>query len=1659
VNQNAVINWRWDFGDGTTIVTGNPNPTHIYTNAGSFLVKLKSYSTEGCTDSITKTIIVDSLPAITNTVTSKVICSNTGTNITLTSNTTNTFYTWEASASSPTISGYSSAAIPTGNLINQTLVNSGIQIDSVLYQVHPLKGMCEGLEKDFHVRVYPVPNLTNGTLLKFQCDSTYTNLSLLGTTDSVRFTWTCSTNPGANLTGYSNDTTMPGLLAINQLIRNTGYNVDTLIYHLTGHAYGCIGPVNDWKIIVYPKPDLSNTPIAKSICDQDFTNVILTAHTAGTLFTWTCTASGPNITGYSVNASPTTILNQQLFNSGAAPGTVTYYIVPHANGCAGSIFNYIVTVNPLPTPPIAGNNNVCAGSTGNIYTTGSGMTNYQWSISAGGTITSGGTLSDNTVTVTWNTLGVQSVFLNYTDIQGCTGISSTNYAVTVHPLPIPVITGSASVCLNSTTVYGTTAGMSGYTWTVSPGGTISSGIGTNSISVNWASIGAQTISVNYIDAFGCTAASSTIFDVNVSLLPVPGLVGGNSICIGSTVSYSTDPGMSAYVWSVSAGGTITSGGGPTNNTVTVHWTVTGAQTVSVNYQAGPGCTAPSPTVLDVTIHSLPIPAIAGTNDLCVGSTGVIYTAQAGMTGYTWSVSAGGTITAGGTAGDNFATLTWNTVGAQTVSVNYTDGSGCTALAPTVYPVTVHALPIPAIAGPANLCNGSTGAVYSTMPGQSNYLWNLSGGGIISAGGTVTDNTVTITWNIPGIHNLTVNYYDANGCTAVSATSYAVTVYTLPVPVISGNNKICTGSTGVIYTTQAGMTNYSWAVSAGGTVTAGGSASDNTVTVTWNTPGAKTVSVNFNDLNGCTAVSATSFSVTVDPLPVPTITGNSALCAGITGIVYTTQAGMTNYTWTISAGGTITAGGSTFDNTVTVTWNTAGAQTVMINYNDLNGCTAIAPFVFPVTVYPLPIPVIAGAPALCTGTTGLVYSTQPGNSNYQWVVSIGGTITAGGNTADHTVTVTWNTPGAQSVSVNYHDLNGCTAFSSTVYPVTINPLPVPVIAGPAAVCLNSTGIYSTTTGMTNYAWTVTAGGIITGGTGTNSITVLWNTIGPKTIQVNYIDENGCTAVSPTSYSVTVNTLPVPSLTGLSSVCSGLSTTYTTDAGMNNYSWIVSVGGEITAGGGTSDNTVTVLWNTAGAQTVSVNYMMGIGCTAAVPSVYNVTVKPRPSVTNAANSTLCSNRTTSIIPTASLPGATFTWTATGSSGSVTGFNPGSGFSITDNLINTGFNIETVNYAVTPSLNGCDGTIAHYIVSVNPVADVYFNPNGQSFCSGGTTSISILSHVAGATFTWTAVGSSGNVSGFGPGSGSLIAQTLNNSGSYFENVNYDVFSLANSCAGMDNHVIVNMNPTPQVSFDMACNDIITTTNAKAFTLRGGIPLGGVYSGPGVNAGIFYPSLAGPGTITINYSYSNTWGCNSNQSQTISVINAVPFNCDNILTDIRDNNQYPTVQLGTQCWMAMNLNLGTQIPSASMQRDNCLIEKYCYNDIAGNCTTMGGLYQWDEMMRFQDIPALQGICPSGWHVPSENDWTTLFNFYISNGFAGSPLKYTGYSGYNALLDGMRFNNSIWDFTNFATFLWSSNSDGPQKAWAHAMNTYNPSVSNYPGNRSNAFSIRCIKD
>jgi uncharacterized protein (TIGR02145 family) len=271
--------------------------------------------------------------------------------------------------------------------------------------------------------------------------------------------------------------------------------------------------------------------------------------------------------------------------------------------------------------------------------------------------------------------------------------------------------------------------------------------------------------------------------------------------------------------------------------------------------------------------------------------------------------------------------------------------------------------------------------------------------------------------------------------------------------------------------------------------------------------------------------------------------------------------------------------------------------------------------------------------------------------------------------------------------------------------------------------------------------------------------------------------------------------------------------------------------------------------------------------------------------------------------------------------------------------------------------------------------------------------------------------------------------------------------------------VNPIAQVSLSI-CNTILTH-DAQPFMLKGGIPLGGNYSGTGVSGGMFNPSTVpvSKDTAIITYHYSNMYNCPNSAVQTLTILPVQPFSCGNNLTDLRDNKIYPTVQIGTQCWMAANLDYGLRVPGTEHQRDNCTPEKYCYNDNPGNCATFGGLYQWDELMQYNDLPAIQGLCPPAWHLPSETEWTTLFNQYISNGFAGSPLKYTGYSGYNALFSGIRGVNKSWSLDGFATLIWSSTPIGYNKAWAHGMNDPDPSVSFYPASRSNGFSVRCIKD
>jgi len=972
----------------------------------------------------------------------------------------------------------------------------------------------------------------------------------------------------------------------------TAGQTGTVILTLTANPNtGCAAAVSTMTLTIDSLPT-SVISGPTTVCATSTGNVYSTPNIGGHTYAWAI--SGGTITSGAGTNSITVTWNA------AGSGWVQVTETITATSCAVTTAHYNVTINPLPTPVISGPNTVCLGSTGNVYNTQAGMSGYVWSVSPGGVVTSGGTSTSSSVTISWTTTGTKTVSVNYSNSNGCTAASQTVYNVTVNPLPIPTITGTSSVCVGTTgVVYTTESGMSGYTWTVSPGGTITTGSGTATIVVSWTTAGAQTVTVNYVNSNGCTASSATTKNVTVNALPVPTITGSTSICAGTSgVIYSTETGMTGYIWNVSAGGTITSGAG--TNQIIVTWNTAGAQTVSANYTNVKGCTATSPTIKNILITPVYVPTITGTSALCISTQTYVYTTETGMTNYIWHISSGGTITSGGTTSSHTVTIRWNSIGSQWVSVNYSNSYGCSAATATIYPVAVNALPVPTIAGANNLCAGTTGVVYTTQTGMINYIWSVSAGGTITAGGTSTNNTVTVTWNTTGTQSVSVNYATAAGCTAPSPVSLPVTVNATPQPTITGSASMCAGTSGFVYTTQTGMSNYTWYVSSGGTITAGGTSTSSTVTVTWNTAGAQHVSVNYTNASGCQAVLPVVLNVTVNALPTPTITGSSTLCSGVSG-TYTTESGKTNYTWTVSTGGTIVTGGGTTSATITVKWTTTGSQWVRVNYTNSTGCRAATYTQFNITVNSLPAPTITGQKTLCQGSTGIVYTTQSGMAGYTWTISTGGTITAGSGT--NAITVSWTGYGAQWVSVNYSNTAGCTAVTAVQYTVTVNQAPVPSINGIFSLCTNTTVTYNTEAGMTNYVWTVSSGGTITSGVGTRQVNVLWNTAGANTISVIYNPTNGCQVVAPTVKAVTVYALPTPTITGPISPCVGAYEYYSTETGMTNYSWLLGGSGGIIYSGFNSHQ-IEVQWTLSGAQTVSVNYTAPGGCRAPSPTVLNV-----------------------------------------------------------------------------------------------------------------------------------------------------------------------------------------------------------------------------------------------------------------------------------------------------------------------------------------------------------------------------------------------------------------------------------------------------------------------
>jgi len=209
-----------------------------------------------------------------------------------------------------------------------------------------------------------------------------------------------------------------------------------------------------------------------------------------------------------------------------------------------------------------------------------------------------------------------------------------------------------------------------------------------------------------------------------------------------------------------------------------------------------------------------------------------------------------------------------------------------------------------------------------------------------------------------------------------------------------------------------------------------------------------------------------------------------------------------------------------------------------------------------------------------------------------------------------------------------------------------------------------------------------------------------------------------------------------------------------------------------------------------------------------------------------------------------------------------------------------------------------------------------------------------------------------------------------------------------------------------------------------------------------------------------------------------AVPgFSCGDSLLDTRDSQKYGTVQIGTQCWMRENLNLGKMVNSVSTGSshtdvsDNGMIEKYCYYNDPVNCAIYGGLYDWNEMMGYVDTPGTQGICPAGWHIPNDSEWSTLEIQLGGSVVAGGALKETDtqhwYSpnsgatnsyGFTGLGSGLRYSQGIFSNMGYYANFWTSTAYFTTGLGRYL--SYNSaSVTAFLGDKSLGCSVRCMKD
>ena len=704
------------------------------------------------------------------------ICTGDNTDIDVSSNVAGATFSWTVTDLNGLGANTGTDVGPnTGINIQDNLINTGTETDSVIYHITPTgpaPTFIPGATQDIKVYVYPEPQALPINHLDSICDGTATDIEMAADVAGSTFTWIVNDPSGTSGAIPSGSAVAEGY-RITQTLDNPGNAPITVDYIITptGPALGsCPGDPVTVEVVVDPTPVANITNTTPEICSREFTDITMNASVANSEFTWIM--ANPKGTG-AVDGSGLIgdKINQQLFNSTQTPVDIIWEIQvngPGSTACPGISVFEDVTVNPLPnTTPITGVDTVCEQTPNIIFQTDVEADSYfEWSVPAslGTRIFGGSGTGSNAVVITAADIPgpgyvTDSLWVFETNVYGCT--NDTLYKpLTLIPYPAPsVITGDDEVCAYSTHTYSVPDNPgSTYQWFIPSGAGFVTDPSLNTVDVTFGLLSGQ-VRVTETTTGGCNT-DHIVLNVTVNQLPVSTLnADKTAICDGELVTFTAGPVADVSNYEFFLNG-VSQQSGAANT-----WsssTLANDDTITVNVTSTDGCSALAPPVI-MTVNPDPtvtLTSSAAANTICAGESVTFEATSADAVLYNFYLN--------GVSQQSGPLYFWNTAaGAITdgdeVYVEVQNASGCWGASDTIT-TTVNPLPVANIDGDHNVCPGTTVDIAVTVTtGVSPFDITIDNG-VGTFNGYLTGTPVPVTPAFSTTYTLT-EITDANGCTS------------------------------------------------------------------------------------------------------------------------------------------------------------------------------------------------------------------------------------------------------------------------------------------------------------------------------------------------------------------------------------------------------------------------------------------------------------------------------------------------------------------------------------------------------------------------------------------------------------------------------------------------------------------------------------------------------------------------------------------------------------------------------------------------------------------------------------------------------------------------------------------------------------------------------